>query len=285
MRTTLVRGLAASFISALLAGPSYAIEITTNGSASALAAAAISGGAGLTLTGQAFNGQATNGSVSSGTYTNTAGTYNNVGAGIVLSSGSVTDYNTGPNTSTRQATEFGTPATTAQELLLDPITGGTFSHFDVTQLDIEFTSTTGQVFFNVVFGSEEYDEFLNTTFIDAFGIYLNGTNIAFLAGEPININHPSMQFLSGTELDGILTPPPGAGGNPIVQFSGTTITGTNKLTFIVADSGDPDYDTTVFISSLAGVQQEPGESLPAPGTVLLLGIALAGMAMVRRRRI
>jgi hypothetical protein len=278
MKPTLARASAAFIFFAVLAGPGHAIEIATNANAMTLANT-ISVGAGLTVTGATLDHRATNGEVSSGTYTNTAHTYNNVGPGVVISSGNVADYNTGPNTTSGKSTGFGVAASAAQEALLDPITGGTLNHRDVTQLDITFTSTTGQVFFNVVWGSEEFPEFQNSAFIDAFGIYLNGTNIAFLAGEPINVDHPSMQALAGTELDGILAP----GGNPIVQFAGNTISGENTLTFIVADSGDSALDTTVFISSLAGVAQEPGP-LPEPGSLLLLGVALAGLAAIRRRR-
>jgi hypothetical protein len=284
MNSTPLRALAAAILSAFLALPSYAIEITTNTDANALAAA-ISAGAGLTVNGATFSGHTLplTGAVSSGTYTNTAGTYNNVGGGIVLSTGNVLDYQTGPNNDPNTTTSYGVNATAAQELLLDPITGGTLNHRDVTQLDITFTSTTGQVFFNVVWGSEEFPEFIGTTFIDAFGIYLNGTNIAFLAGEPINVDHPNMAALDGTELDGVLLR---SFGNPIVAFSGATIAGVNTLTFIVADSGDFRFDTTVFISSLAGTAQvDDNGPLPEPATLILLGTALACLARVRRRKV
>jgi PEP-CTERM motif-containing protein len=283
MNSTTLKALAVAILSAFLALPSYAIEITTNTDASALAAA-ISAGAGLTVTGATLSGQtATSGAVSSGTYTNTAGTYNNVGSGIVLSTGDVRDYASGPSTSSGQTTAYGVIATPAQEALLDPITGGSLNHRDVTQLDITFTSTTGQVFFNVVWGSDEFPEFIGSSFIDAFGIYLNGTNIAFLGGLPINLDHPNVAAFPGTELDGVLLQ---SVGNPIVAFSGATIAGANTLTFIVADSGDFALDTTVFISSLAGTAQvDDNGPLPEPATLLLLGAALACLARVRRRRI
>ena len=283
MNSTTLKALAVAIASAFLALPSYAIDITTNTDANALAAA-ISAGAGLTVTGATLSGQtaATGGAVSSGTYTNAAGTYNGVGSGIVLSTGDVRDYEAGPSTSSSNTTNFNVIATPAQEALLDPITGGSLNHRDVTQLDITFTSTTGQVFFNVVWGSDEFPEFIGSNFIDAFGIYLNGTNIAFLAGQPINLDHPNVAAFGGTELDGVLLQ---SVGNPIVAFSGATIAGPNTLTFIVADSGDSALDTTVFISSLAGVAQVPGEPLPEPATLILLGAALACLARVRRRRI
>ena len=124
----------------------------------------------------------------------------------MISSGDVSDYETGPNTSPSTTTVYGVSATPAQEALLDPITGGSLNHNDVTQIDITFDMLPGfdTVFFNVTFGSEEYDEFVGSSFIDAFGLYVNGTNIAQVNGDPVNIDHPDMLFLGGTELDGIL---------------------------------------------------------------------------------
>ena len=182
-------------------------------------------------------------------------TYNLTRPGIVLSTGNVKDYESGNNTTSSRTTGYGIQSTAPQEALLDPITGSggqNFRHFDVTQLDIQFDMETGfdRIEFKVVFGSEEYPEFVNSLFIDGFGIYLNGSNIAFSAGQPININHPDMRALAGTELDGVLAP----GGNPVLTFSAPVVPGStgNMLTFIVADTSDPVLDTTVYVSSLQG---------------------------------
>ncbi len=51
-----------------------------------------------------------------------------------------------------------------------------------TSLKFDFTSDTGQVFFNYVFGSEEYSFYVNTAFNDEFELRLNGVNIALLPG-------------------------------------------------------------------------------------------------------
>jgi hypothetical protein len=229
------------------------------------------GGEGLTVIGSALSANTlaiSNGTAfSSGTYTLSGplpDTYGLIQGGIVLSSGNVTDYQTGPNTVGGMTTGYGVLETAAQKVLLDPITG-VFSHFDVTQLDIVFNAdaNTTNVFFRVVFGSEEYPEFVNSTFIDGFGLYLNGVNIAFSAGNPVNINHPCMAAVPGTELDGVLTDC-GGSNNVVLLFSGPVVPGSvsNKLTFIVADSSDDALDTTVYISSLGGT--------PPPVVVLSL---------------
>jgi uncharacterized repeat protein (TIGR01451 family)/uncharacterized delta-60 repeat protein len=234
------------------------LTITPSTNAADLANAVLApGSSGLRITSVNLLAHQNGGATSSGLYAVGAPPvpYGINAPGIIISTGDVSDYGAGPNTSTGNTTAFGVAATPAQEALLDPITGvGTnnFQHFDVTQLDIRFDVEPGfnRVNFNVVFGSEEYPEFVNSLFIDGFGIYLNGTNIAFTGGAPVNINHPAMAPLAGTELDGILAP----GGNPILSFTAPVTAGSsnNILTFIVADTSDTILDTTVFVSSLQG---------------------------------
>lgn len=248
---------------------------------------------------------------SSGTYTNASGTYN-IGPGIVLSTGGVTGaslagigelipgYGDGPQTTGLNSWPYGgtfppstdpedptpgIPATPAQEALLDPITSRpdldppeSYDHFDVTELIIGFDMEQGydQIAFNVVFGSEEYPEYVDSPFIDGFGLFLNGVNIASVAGLPVNIRHPGMVELEGTELDGVLAP----GGNPLLLFSGMVNPTGNTLRFIVADTTDGVLDTTVYLSSLSGIPQ-----IPAPPAAWLALTALAAcLPRLRRRR-
>lgn len=214
------------------------------------------------------------GELSIGTFTNASGTYGlPANGGVVISSGDVADYEDGPNLSSSNTTDYGVPATVAQEGLLDPITGGFLNHNDVTQIDITFDMLPGfdTVFFDVVFGSDEYDEFVGSSFIDAFGLYVNGTNIASVGGLPINIDHPDMAFLPGTELDGILAP----GGVPLLEFSQFVGDGSvgNILTFIIADSGDSALDSTAYITALGGSDPD----VPEPSAlVALVSLGLIG---------
>lgn len=165
-----------------------------------------------------------------GTFTNDSGTYGLPAEGIVLSTGNVADYGDGPNTESGRSTDFESLATLEQENLLDPITGGGFvpiddpividdevifeggeggvgfAHFDVAQLTITFDAgedVTGVTFFGT-FGSEEFPEFVGDSFIDGFGLFVNGENVAFANGEPINVNHPDFlgAFVEGEEFEG-----------------------------------------------------------------------------------
>lgn len=265
--------LAVALVGGLItAGLAQAIVVTVDTSAASLASALTSGSTGLTVLSSTLSGHTT----SSGTYTNASNTYQ-IGSGIVLSTGNVSDYSDGLNTSTSKTTGFGVGATATQLPLLVAVSGPG-SYLDVTQLDIGFTTSTGNVFFEVVFGSDEFPEFKNSTFIDAFGLFLNGINIALFAGDPININHPLMTARAGTELDGVL---PGSGSPMLFSASGLGA-GSHTLTFIIADRGDSALDSTAYISSLGGTT--PANGVPEPTSLALLGIGLVSLGAMRRKQ-
>ncbi|MBN8279265.1 MAG: VPLPA-CTERM sorting domain-containing protein [Gammaproteobacteria bacterium] len=304
----------AILIASLLAsGNAAAITITASQDPNALAGSLLANAnTGILVTSASLSGHAetlTFGGLtlspltSSGTYTNSTNTYG-IGSGVVLSTGGVEGaelqgtpvwpgYGDGDNTTEGNGYPFGTgfdvggipdpndpppgtPATAAQEGLLDPITGDPatqtfYDHFDVTELVINFDMQSGfdRVSFNIVFGSEEYPEFVESPFIDGFGMFLNGVNIAQVGGKPVNIKHPDMtDTVTGTELDGVLAP----NGNPVLTFSGLANPTGNTLRFIVADTSDGIYDTTVYFSALKGINE-----VPLPAGVWLLGTGVAGL--------
>jgi hypothetical protein len=68
------------------------------------------------------------------------------------------------------------------------------------------------------------------------------------------------------------------GGNPLLLFGGTVNPTGNTLRFIVADTSDGIYDTTVYFSGLGGVE------IPAPPAAWLALTGLAALLPRLRRR-
>ena len=159
--------------------------------------------------------------------------------------------------SSSNTTSYGVSASAAQQALLQPITGQSW-HYDVAQLTIEFIPTVSSVTFFATFGSEEWPTYVGTSYIDGFGLYVNGTNVAGAVATgggdtlAININHPDMTSIPGTELNAVLAP----NGNPVLQFDVPVVAGqTNVFDIILADASDAQLDTTVYLSSF----------IPTPG--------------------
>ncbi len=261
---------AAIALSTLASSAAQAISVTQTNDLTALKNAITAGNGGIVINSISISGQLGQ----FGTYTNLSGTYG-IGSGIVISTGNVNDYNTGANTSAEKTTVYGIGGTPTQQALLSPITGS-LSHFDVAQIEIDFDLQNGfdTIFFNTVFGSEEFPKYVNQ-YVDGFGLFVNGQNIAFSGGQPVNINNSSMTPLDGTELNGVLAP----NNNPVLTFSKVLGNGSkgNKLTFIIADTRDASLDSTAYFSALGGAVPQP---VPVPPAVA--GVILAGGLLSRK---
>ncbi len=259
------------------------INVVNTNNPATLSTALAPGGGGINITSMSVAGQSLGGGqMSTGLYTVTGpNAYGLFGSGMVISSGNAADFSSGPNTSSGWSTNYGNPgfggpgvpATPAQDALLSTVSGFP-THYDVTEVTINFTADPGvtTVGFNVLFGSDEFQEYQGSQFIDAFGIFLNGSNIAFYNTQPININHPNMLNVPETELDGILRSNNAVPYFQVIVPLNPNIT-TYNLTFLLGDASDGVLDTTVYINSLA---------VPAPTAAIPL--ALGGLLVTRRRR-
>ncbi len=224
------------------------------------------------------------GATAAGTFTDGIASGIGMESGIMLSSGSVADA-VGPNQSDLTTTDFGLPGYAP----LDIIAGGLT--FDAALLGFSFTTTGEDLYFNYVFASEEYQEFVGSPFNDVFGFYVDGVNIGLVPGtsDPVTVNTINPSSNPAYYVNN--WPPPA--GVFDVEYDGFTTVLTATLTgldptvehtmlFAIADTGDPWYDATVFIQAET-FAPEPTPSVPEPATLILFGSGLIGLAVFRRR--
>ncbi|MEF8799472.1 MAG: choice-of-anchor L domain-containing protein [Halolamina sp.] len=239
-------------------GPSTAATLSATNiansgdTASDLADSLIAGQSSITISNPSYTGA----DVSAGTF---SGGIDAVGIddGVILSSGNVEDVE-GPNDAVDTTTNTGTPGDSD----LDTLTSG--DTFNAASLEFEFEVPQGedQVFFNYVFGSEEYDEYVDTEFNDVFGFFLNGTNIATIdnpdnPGEDtvainnINNGENSNLYIDNRADDG------GTDAGRDTEMDGLTVVldvgadvnpgSTNTLKLAIADTADSILDSWVLI--------------------------------------
>lgn len=98
--------------------------------------------------------------------------------GMILSSGQAVDV-VGPNALPNTTTAFGTPG--------DPdlaVLAGVPTHdAAILEFDFEVGADAEEVFFQYVFGSEEYNEYVEADVNDVFAFWINDVNCA-LVGDP-----------------------------------------------------------------------------------------------------
>ena len=259
------------------ASGAQALTITPNTDANELASALAAAGSGLTITGATFSG----GNTAAGTFSGGAGSGIGIGSGVILSTGNVQDA-AGPNSSDSTTTDFPP--------------GGPDG--DRTVLTLDFTTNTGELFFNYVFASEEYNEFVGSGFNDSFQLLLNGTsNIALIPGTttPVSVNTVNLStnaaFFNNNDPDSTTTPfdieYDGFTDVFTASATGLDIGTLHSLSFIIADVGDGAYDAAVFIQggSFGGTLPPPPTNvIPVPAALPLMLTGFIGFGLLGYRR-
>ncbi len=258
-------------------------------------------GPGITVVGTpTFSG----GAVQAGTFTGGAGSVG-FDAGIVLSSGDVTQIPganaTGPETLGGGGTaddDLSTSVGTSGDADLNALSGFTTYDAAVLSFDFQFGDGTigGDLYFNFVFASEEYIDFVGSAFNDVFGFFVDGVNIALVPGtaDPITVNTINPTANAAYYINNVDNTNGFAVAGLDIKFDGLTTVITASLTglgpgvhsmkFAVADASDSILDAAVFIEGGTFSSEPPPTGVPAPATPLLLAAGLLGAGALRRRR-
>jgi hypothetical protein len=187
--------------------------------------------------------------------------------GVILSSGSVANV-VGPNVEDGKTTVNSTPG----DADLDVLSG--FTTYDAAVLEFDFVPDADTVFFQYVFASDEYNEFVHSPFNDTFAFFINGWNCALVpeTTTPVSIN----TINNGDPYGSLPAENPGfyinndlsdGGGVIDTEMDGLTVTltceapvvdgGSNHVKLAIADASDRILDAVVFIKAGSFSTEDP----------------------------
>lgn len=212
-----------------------------------------------------------------GKFTNGGTTNLGLTSGIIMSTGDVADA-PGPNNSGSITTNNNTGSDPDLAALIPG-----FTINDAATIEFDFVPLGDTVKFQYVFGSDEYPEFVNSSFNDVFGFFISGPNpaggnyvsqnIAMIPGttmpvtiDNVNINVNSQYYIDNTtgmtiEYDGMTT--------VLTAWAVVTPCQTYHFKIAIGDAGDSSYDSAVFLKensfSTDAVQIQTAYSVPNAG--------------------
>lgn len=221
-----------------------------------------------------------------GTFTGGISAGLGIDTGIILTTGNA-NLAVGPNTLTDTSSGLGTLGST----VLNTLSGGVTN--DANSLSFEFTTSTGDLFFNYILASEEYNEFLG--FADPFALLVNGVNIAQAPdGNIVSVGTVNCGS-SGVDLSGPNCTSFNNNVNGVfdIEYDGFTDVfqasvlglgaGTHTIEFVIADLTDSSLDSAVFIEANSFSGTAPPTRVSAPASIAGFSILLAVFISLKRK--
>lgn len=252
-------------ISALLPAAMFA-QVTVSPAGSPSQIATLLTGNGVVMSNVVITG----GGNAYGNFTS-VGTSLGMSGGLVITTGDAVNV-IGPNNNAGAGTCNNTSVGDPDLGSIEPM-----AIYDNCVIEMDCVPTDDTLYFNYVFGSEEYPEFVFASFNDAFGIFVNGlnpaggnytsTNMTLLpTGGPVTINNVNASVNSAYYVTNTDT---------LLQYDGFTTNltaiipvvpgATYHLKIAVGDAGDCIFDSGVFLQ--AGSFRCAGQPLDAPSSV------------------
>jgi hypothetical protein len=229
-----------------------------NGGVTATDMATSLAGTGVTIQNVTYTGS----NQASGIFTNGTTTVG-FNDGIILSSGKAADV-VGPNTSAGTTTILGVSG----DAQLTTLAG--FNTYDASILTFDIIPNASTVYFQYVFGSEEYPEYVGTSFNDVFAFWVNGVNCAVVGTPPqpvtintINEGMNASLFRVNYSTPGPIDLEPDGLTTVLTCVAAVTPNVVNTVKLAIADAGDDVLDSWVFIKA-GSFTTEPENPPPPP---------------------
>jgi hypothetical protein len=183
-------------------------------------------------------------------------------AGIILSTGDIALV-VGPNT----RSGISAANNTAGDSDLSVLAGRTT--FDAAILEFDFVADADSVYFQYVFASDEYNEYVHSAWNDVFAFFVNGVNCATVGDPPVavsinNVNNGRPVGTNPVNPEFYINNDPFHGGVDPAHLLNTEMDGltvvltcraevlpneTNRLKLAIADASDRIIDSNVFIKA------------------------------------
>lgn len=167
-----------------------------------------------------------------------------------------------------------------------------YSTYDAATLTFSFTTNAPTLYFNYIFASTEYPNYVNSQYNDAFGFFLDGTNIALIpgtttpvtvnsvnVGKPVGVSATNPQYFTQYSVNGVT--PFNYGGITTVFTISELVdpTAVHTISLKIGDASDSVLDSAVLIQGGTFGTVNP---VPEPATFVLMGGALIAVAGLRR---
>jgi hypothetical protein len=176
--------------------------------------------------------------------------------GIFLTSGE----NQPPLTNTQSgfSQSHFTPGDSDLQNIVDAAFSGAGDTQDAAVLEFKINADPGvkSIIFDVVFGSDEFPEYSNSSYVDIAAILVNGKNAAFFAGnkkKPLSILDDNLGYFQDNTGGGITIEYDGV-SNKLTVIAAVK-EGENTIKIAIADTGDTIYDSGIFVANLRGSTQ------------------------------
>ncbi len=184
-----------------------------------------------------------------------------IGAGLLLTSGDSSPPT--QNTSGGYSVELEPSHTDAQlQTTVHQAFSGAGTVQDATVLEFQFAVAPGStgVQFDLVFGSDEYPEWVDSNYVDIAAVYVNDVNYALFNNNPnqplsiLNTNLAAGNFRDNSgHTHPALLPIEYDGVSSKLTIVAPVQEGSNHIRIAVSDTGDQVLDSGLFISNMRAV--------------------------------